>query len=228
VAKILAVVASSAELPSGQPTGYWLEELAAPYHRFTAAGFEVDIASPRGGPVSHDPASELEDFITDEGRALLRDAVARSKLAATSAVEEVNAADYAAVFLVGGVPAAKDFDAHGPLDALLGAMLRERRPVAGVCHGVVGLTSVRGADGELAAKDHPMTGFSHEEEVALGLLPVVAVVPEARLRSIGARYEKAAEPFGACVAEGPLFITGQNPASAGPAAEALLGRLGTA
>jgi len=225
VAKILAVVASTNELPTGEPTGYWLEELAAPYRRFVTAGLEVDIASPAGGAVSHDPASELDDFITDDGRGLLRDANALGKLAATIPLSEVKAEAYDAVFLVGGVPAAKDFDANPHLNALLSDMLRDARPVAAVCHGVVGLTTVCTAAGELAAKDHAMTGFSHEEEVAPGLLPVVAVVPEVRLRSIGAQYVKAAEPFGACVAEGPLFVTGQNPASAGPAADSVLARM---
>lgn len=225
MATILAVVASTFELLSGQPTGYWLEELAAPYYRFARAGYRVAIASPNGGPVSHDPASELDDFITDDGRALLADAVGRARLEATIPLGAVSPLDYAAAFLVGGVPAASDFDANPDLDALLNALVVEGRPVAAVCHGVVGLTSIKTATGDLAAKGQLMTGFSHEEEVALGLLPVVAVVPEARLRRVGARYIKAAEPFAACVAEGPLFITGQNPASAGPVADALLERL---
>lgn len=228
MAKILAVVASTDRLPTGDPTGFWLEELAAPYLRFVAAGYEVDIASPAGGPVTHDPASELDAFITDDGRALLANDAVQTRLKSTMSVAEADAADYAAIFLVGGVPAAADFDGHPALNALLARLLERGKVVSAVCHGVVGLTSVKGKNGRLAALDHPMTGFSHDEEVALGLLPVVAVVPETRMKDIGAVYSKAAEPFAAYVAEGPLFITGQNPASAGPAAEAVIARLQSA
>ncbi|HLZ82304.1 MAG TPA: type 1 glutamine amidotransferase domain-containing protein [Caulobacteraceae bacterium] len=225
MARILAVVASTMALPSGQPTGFWLEELAAPYLRFVAAGHEVDIASPAGGSVSHDPASELEAFLTDDGRAFLDRDEAKAKLAASLRISAVDADNYAAVFLVGGVPAASDFDANPALNALLGKLVDRGKVVSGVCHGVVGLTSLKMADGGLAATNEPMTGFSHDEEVALNLLDVVSVVPQARLRAIGADYRKAAEPFGVCVVEGSLFITGQNPASAGPAAEAVIARL---
>ena len=227
MARLLAVVASTMALPSGQPTGFWLEELAAPYLRFVAAGLEVDIASPAGGPVTHDPASESEAFITEDGRTFLARDDARAKLAATLPLSEARAPDYAAIFLVGGIPAAVDFDGDATLNGLLADLLSRGKVISGVCHGVVGLTSLKTADGALAASNHPMTGFSYDEEVALGLLDVVAVVPERRLKEIGAQYAKAAEPFGVCVAQGPLFITGQNPASAGPAAEAVIARLPT-
>lgn len=228
MAKILAVVASTNVLPSGGPTGFWLEELAAPYLRFARAGYDVDIASPAGGAVSHDPASELDAFITDDGRALLADQTVQVKLQTTLPIASLNAADYVAIFLVGGVPAASDFDANPALNSLLSSLIEDGKVVSGVCHGVVGLTSVLARGGGLAAQDHPMTGFSHDEEVALDLLSVVAVVPEVRLKAVGASYSKAAEPFGVCVAEGPIFITGQNPASAGPAADAVIARLQSA
>ena len=88
------------------------------------------------------------------------------------------------------------------------------------------MTSARGPDGTLLARGHPMTGFSRLEEELFNLLDVVAVVPEDRLRSVGSVYRCADVAFGVCVAEGPLFVTGQNPASAGPAAAALIARIG--
>jgi putative intracellular protease/amidase len=223
--KILAVVASTSILPNGAPTGFWLEELAAPYLRFRAAGYEVDITSVSGGAVKHDPSSEQQAFVTEDGQALLANGSVRAKLKETLSVASVNVADYAAVFLVGGVPAALDFDGKPALNNLLSAFIEQGKVVSAVCHGVIGLTTVRTKKGVLAAEGHPMTGFSYAEEVALDLLPVVAAVPEERLTMIGASYRKAAQPFGVCVVEGPLFITGQNPASAGPVADAVLTRL---
>lgn len=225
MSKIIVVVASTRTLANGKPTGYTLEELAAPYVRFRREGYEVDIASPAGGPVTHDPAYESGPFLTDDGRALLADRSVRAKLANTIALGAVDASAYDAIFLVGGVPAAKDFDANPELQHLLARMLARGRPIGAVCHGVVGLTSLASEGGRLAALGHPMTGFSYDEEVAADLLDVVAVVPEKRLRAVGADYRKATELWGVCVVEGRYFITGQNPASAGPTAEALIARI---
>jgi putative intracellular protease/amidase len=223
--RILAVVASTQTLPSGGPTGYTLEELAAPYVRFRRAGFEVDIASPKGGAVTHDPAFDSGVFLTEDGQALLDDEDAMTNLAHTIALSDVESSRYDAVFLVGGVPAAGDFDANPALDQVLSAVFERGGALAAVCHGVVGLTGLTTANGALIAQGQPMTAFSLDEEIAANLVDEVAVVPETRLREIGAHYSKAAELWGVCVVEGPHFITGQNPASAGGTAEALLRKL---
>ena len=223
--RILAVVSSVPKLPSGQPAGFTLEELAAPYQRFREAGFAVDIASPAGGVVSHDPAYASGVFLSNDGVAFLTDAHAQSKIADTIPLKEVKTELYDAVFLVGGAAAAGDFDANPELNFVLSAIASRGGTIAAICHGVVGLTNLLDAQGVLLAKGHPMTGFSLDEEVAANLIDEVAVVPEERLRAIGALYTKAPELWGACVVEGPLFITGQNPASAKGLAEAVINRL---
>ncbi|MES1952908.1 ThiJ/PfpI domain-containing protein, partial [Salinisphaera sp. S4-8] len=43
---------------TGKPTGFWLEEFAAPYYVFIDAGAEVALASPAGGQPPVDPASD--------------------------------------------------------------------------------------------------------------------------------------------------------------------------
>jgi putative intracellular protease/amidase len=225
MSNVLCLVASTSVLPAGAATGFWLEELAAPYARFKAAGHEVEIGSVMGGRAAPDPASLQTPFLTRDGEAFLADRAAMAQLEETLPLSAL-AEDYAAVFLVGGVPAALDFNHNPMLDRLIATMVRQHKPVAAVCHGVVGLTSATGPDGTLLAKGHPMTGFSRLEEELFNLLDVVAVVPEDRLRSVGAVYRCADVAFGICVAEGPLFVTGQNPASAGPAAAALIARIG--
>lgn len=223
--RILVVVPSTQTLASGKPTGYTLEELAAPYVRFRQAGLEVEIASPKGGPVAHDPAFERGVFLTEDGVTLLGDAEAQAKLADTIALRDVDASRFDAVFLVGGVPAALDFNANPALNQLLSAVFQHGGALAAVCHGVVGLADVTTADGALVAKGHPMTAFSLEEELAANLVDEVAVVPETRVREIGAEYRKSEELWGVCVVEGPHLITGQNPASAAGTAEALVRKL---
>ena len=48
--KILIVLTSHDKLgETGKKTGFWLEELAAPYYVFRDAGAEITLASPLGG-----------------------------------------------------------------------------------------------------------------------------------------------------------------------------------
>ena len=46
--KVLIVLTSHDELgDTGRKTGFWLEELAAPYYEFKDAGAQITLASPR-------------------------------------------------------------------------------------------------------------------------------------------------------------------------------------
>ena len=56
--KILMVLTSHDKLGStGQNTGFWLEEFAAPYYVFKDAGAKITLASPLGGQPPIDPKS---------------------------------------------------------------------------------------------------------------------------------------------------------------------------
>jgi putative intracellular protease/amidase len=58
--KILIVLTSHNQLGNtGKKTGFWLEELAAPYYTFIDSGAEVTLASPQGGQPPLDPKSNL-------------------------------------------------------------------------------------------------------------------------------------------------------------------------
>ncbi|MET4795832.1 putative intracellular protease/amidase [Bradyrhizobium japonicum] len=48
--KVLMVITSHDQLGNtGRKTGFWLEELAAPYYVFKDSGAEITLASPKGG-----------------------------------------------------------------------------------------------------------------------------------------------------------------------------------
>ena len=68
------------------------------------------------------------------------------------------------------------------------------------------------------------TGFANSEERAAGLIDVVPFLVEDMLKAHGGQYSQAADWQVHVVVDGGL-ITGQNPASSGPAALALLQRL---
>ncbi|MBB3398064.1 putative intracellular protease/amidase [Rhizobium sp. BK060] len=57
--KILMVLTSHDQLGNtGKPTGFWLEEFAAPYYVFKDAGADITLASPKGGQPPIDPKSD--------------------------------------------------------------------------------------------------------------------------------------------------------------------------
>jgi putative intracellular protease/amidase len=220
--KILLVLTSHGQLGNtGKPTGFWLEELAAPYYVFKDAGAEVLLASPKGGLPPLDPKSDEPDAQTEATRRFRADREAMEALASTTPLASVNADDFDAVFYPGG---------HGPLwdlaesqdsRTLIETTLAAGKPVAAVCHAPGVLRHVQAADGTPLVKGKRVTGFTNSEEAAVGLTKVVPFLVEDMLKANGGQYSKGADWQSHVVTDG-LLVTGQNPASSADGAEALL------
>lgn len=220
--KILLIVTSHDRLGTTQePTGFWLEELAAPYQEFSAAGAQVDIASPRGGKAPADPRSVKEP--SEASRAFLADPEAMKKLEHTLVLEEVKE-PYDAYFVVGGHGVMWDLAVHTPLQRLLASGYARGGVVAAVCHGPAALVGVKGSDGRPLVAGKRVAGFSNEEEVAAKLDKVVPFALETRLRELGGRYERGPMWGSFAVRDGRL-VTGQNPASSVAVAREVLAAL---
>ena len=219
--KILMVLTSHDQLgATGRKTGFWLEEFAAPYYVFLAAGAEITVASPKGGSPPVDPASSAEAARTADTRRLEADDVAKALLLHTVRLADVKASDFQAVFYAGG---------HGPLwdlavdrasIALIEAFYTAGKPVAAVCHGPGVLRHVM-IDGQPLVKGKRVTGFSDTEEAAVGLTDVVPFRLEDELKRLGGLYEKVSDWHSFAIVDERL-ITGQNPASSRAVADALI------
>jgi putative intracellular protease/amidase len=206
---------------SGQGTGAWLEELTQAYYTVADGGFQVDIASPRGGKAPLDPASCAPPWLSEAGKRLLDDAAAMGKMQDTKALASVDPDRYRGVYLVGGAGAVWDMPNSAALGDIISKVLAAGRPVAAVCHGAAGLASARTAEGEPLVKGRRVTAFSNVEEEQVGYVPLLPLLPESLLRSLGADYS-CAEPWTECVVTDGMLLTGQNPASAAALARALL------
>ncbi|MFL9962852.1 type 1 glutamine amidotransferase domain-containing protein [Paraburkholderia sediminicola] len=219
---ILVVLTSHDQLgDTGKKTGFWLEELAAPYYVFKDAGVALTLASPKGGRPPLDPKSDA----TDATRRFGNDPQAQAALANTARLATLAAADYDALFYPGG---------HGPLwdladdthsIGLIEAFHASGKPVGAVCHAPAALRHAKTPDGVPLVRDKPVTGFSNSEEAAVGLTEVVPFLVEEMLKKNGGRYSKGPDWQSHVVVAGTL-ITGQNPASSEAAARALLTKLG--
>jgi putative intracellular protease/amidase len=222
---ILMVLTSHDQLgDTGTQTGFWLEEFAAPYYVFIDAGMQVTLASPMGGQPPVDPKSDEPSAQTESTRRFKHDAGAQQILSATRRLRDMRASDFDAVFFPGGHGPLWDLanDAHAA--ALIESMLSGGKPVAAVCHAPGILRDVKGKNGEPIVQGKKVTGFSNSEEAASGLTKVVPFLLEDMLKSNGATYMRA-DDWQAYVVTDGMLITGQNPASSRPAAEAVLARL---
>src|ERR1700761_8058288 len=97
--KVLMVLTSHDKLgDTGRKTGFWLEELAAPYYVFKDAGADVVLASPKGGKPPLDPKSNEPGFQTDQTRRFEADAEAGAALSSTVRLDAVGHDGFDAVF----------------------------------------------------------------------------------------------------------------------------------
>lgn len=204
------VVTSHAKLGStSEPTGFWLEELAAPYRQFADFGAEIQIASPKGGHPPADPRSEEDP--PKSVQAFLSDRAAIERLNDTARIEDLTA-DYDAYFVVGGHGAMWDLSENAALGALLSTAFESKRVIAAVCHGPAALINVRLSNGSYLVSGKRVCSFTNQEEAAVGLDSVVPFALETVLRQRGARFESGPLWSTYAVRDGNL-VTGQNPAS---------------
>ncbi|KAB0641254.1 dimethylallyltransferase [Burkholderia stagnalis] len=220
--KLLFVLTSHDTLGStGEKTGFWLEEFAAPYYVLKDAGADITLASIAGGQPPLDPKSADAAFQTDATRRFDADAAARAALAATHKLSDVSIDDFDAVFYPGGHGPLWDLAEDADSIALIERAVATAKPVAAVCHAPGVLRHVKAPDGKPLVAGKSVTGFSNSEEELVGLTNVVPFLVEDELKANGGRYSKTNdwEPY---VAIDGLLITGQNPASSELAAKALL------
>jgi len=220
--KVLIVLTSHDQLGNtGKKTGFWLEELAAPYYVFKDAGAEITLASPKGGQPPLDPMSDEPANQTETTHRFSADKAAKAQLAETVRLDSVKQEDFDTVFYPGG---------HGPMwdlaeDVssidLIQSFVAAGKTIALVCHAPGALHRVKNPDGTPFVEGRHVTGFTNGEEEGVGLTKVVPFLVEDELLSLGAVYSKVKD-WGVHLAVDGKLITGQNPASSGPAASRLV------
>jgi len=222
---VLFVLTSNDEMGNtGKKTGFWVEEFAAPYYILTDAGYNVTLASPKGGQPPIDPNSDSEDAATEDTKRFDKDKKTQEVLANTKKLEDVNQKDFDAVFYPGGHGLLWDLVENKTSKKLIESFLENNKPISFVCHAPAILKNIQGTDGEALVKGKKVTGFTNGEEEAVQLTDVVPFLIEDMMKEKGADYSKIGdwEPY---ALEDGLLITGQNPASSSKVAKLLMNRL---
>jgi putative intracellular protease/amidase len=226
MAKILIVItgASYWTLKDGSrhPTGYWAEEFVAPYSAFTDAGHDVVVATPHGVVPYVDVMSLRPSFTGSEQKAREEEDVLSKAEELRRPIQLANARleDYDVVYYPGGHGPMEDLAFDADSGRLLAQALASGKPLGVVCHAPAAMLATR-RNGRSPFAGYHVTGFTNDEETAVGLASKAPWLMEDAVRSLGVQFSRGEiwKPY--IVVDRNLY-TGQNPASSGPLAQEIL------
>jgi len=196
------------------PTGLWLSELSHAYDIFAERGFAQTIVSPAGGRSPLEPRSLRFPNLDGSARSWREDPERMALLEDTAAPDEIDSADYDAIYFTGGHGVMFDFPGSEGLQRITREIYERGGVVGAVCHGYCGLLETRLSDGSHLVAGRDLTGFSWREEVLARVDKLVPYDVEAQMKERGARYSKALLPFVSNTVVDGRLVTGQNPGSA--------------
>lgn len=196
------------------PTGLWLSELTHAWHVFEKAGFEQTLVSPQGGSVPLEPRALKFPNYDKTAKAWRADPTRMALLENTVSPEQIDPADYDAIYFTGGHAVMYDFPDSEGLQRITRDIYERGGIVSSVCHGYCGLLNTKLSDGTYLIAGKHMTGFAWREEELAKVDQLVPYNAEDEAKKRGALYEKARLPFVSNVVVDGNLVTGQNPGSA--------------
>jgi putative intracellular protease/amidase len=232
--KILMVVANpSVATTTGWPVGFWASELTHPYYEFTEVGYEVTIASPKGGRVEldaysdprHESGYSAHDLIS---MGFLSTPKLVALLETTKQISDVNLEEYDAIVVAGGQSPMFTFPQETTLHKLLSQFYDAEKITAALCHGVCALLYTRLSNGKNLIEGKTITGFSNVEEDFVDNLMKQKVMPfriEDEAKKRGANYISAGLWKEFAIRDGRL-VTGQQQYSGAAVARLVIKALG--
>jgi putative intracellular protease/amidase len=196
------------------PTGLWLSELTHAWHVFAERGFEQTLVSPAGGAVPLEPRALKFPSYDRTARAWRADPAKMALLEHTESPDQIESADYDAIYFTGGHAVMYDFPDSEGLQRITREIYERGGIVSSVCHGYCGLLNTRLSDGSYLIAGRRMTGFAWQEEVLARVDKLVPYDAEEEAKRRGALYQKARLPFVSYTVVDGNLVTGQNPGSA--------------
>lgn len=221
--KVLIILSSQSQLGSSEiKTGIWLPDLTQPYYALMNSGYDVDLASPKGGAIPVEPKSDprnLNSMIPGDllTRGFVSDNASVDKLNASLKLKDIDVKNYAGVLIAGGMAAMYDLSDSEDLRRVLKDFWAQNKPIAAVHYGVYGLLNMTTPNGKQALRGIELTAVSKLEEQKwaellgwkLALLTPKGFLQD-QLKKQGAGY-KSGPPFSSFVFVGAEkhLLTGQ-------------------
>ncbi|MDP9077694.1 MAG: type 1 glutamine amidotransferase domain-containing protein [Bacteroidota bacterium] len=195
---------------------FWLAELTHPYWNLSERGHEIQVASPLGGKINPDPASnpyaegswEKDDIVS---KGFLSDPTLVAIMESTLVLKDVDLTSFDAVHVVGGGGACFDLYPNDDVKRALEYFWNADKFVGTICHGSIVLGNIPDL-----VKGKPATGYSRAEDALIEEvfgLNFIPNFPQPIMEAAGIVYE-CVEPAGVHVVVTGKLITGQNQQSA--------------
>jgi putative intracellular protease/amidase len=233
--RVLVLVSDSAVSgQTGWKIGFWWEELTHSYREFIEAGYDVVIASPKGGRLEGDALSDPRDerrLSADDLFSLgfINSPEHMALLEAVPALSEVDISGFDAVFLVGGEGPMYTFVDNPGVQALVRAFYEAGKVTAVICHATSVLLRTTLSSGELLVKGKTWTGFANSEEDFSNDFVGQTLQPfriEDEARKLEGTNFIVQGPYAAHAVRDGHLITGQQQASAAATARLVVEALG--
>jgi len=216
--KVLMVISNPAvSTTTGWPVGFWAAELTHAYKLFTDNGYDITIASPKGGKVEVDALSDSRDssgYSKDDTISLkfLQDKSFMNLLENTKKVSDFSSGDFdAIVVVVVGQGPMFTFKQQTDLQNKFLEFYNKGKVSAASCHETSLLLYLEDKDGNPLIQGKNMTGFTDKDEDFSDKYVGKKAMPfriEDEAKKLGTEFKKtnAFEPF--AIKDGNL-ITGQ-------------------
>ncbi|MFC7371937.1 type 1 glutamine amidotransferase domain-containing protein [Fictibacillus iocasae] len=215
---ILMVVTTADKMNEDHATGLWLSEFGEAYVEFAKQGYNITVASPKGGKAPVDDRS-LEGEVPQE----IQDTA--KHLENTLKLDDIqDTSKFDAIFMPGGHGTMFDLPENGKLQKLIRDMYEAEKIVAAVCHGPAGLVGVTLSDGTPLVAGKTVATFTDAEERETTLDQFMPFLLETRLRELGANVV-VKENWSSHIQVDGNLITGQNPQSTVAVAETVVSQL---
>lgn len=231
--KILIIAANpTVSTTTGWPVGFWVSEVAHPYKVFTKSGYEVTIASPKGGKLKMDALSNPNDasgysaWDVVSKEILDKDDFAE-KINNTPPISQLNQDDYDSIVVAGGQAPMFNFEEDHELHTFFSSFYETGKVTAALCHGTAILRYAKDSQGNLLVKGKKVTGFTNGEEDDADQAAQTKVMPwriEDELTKLGADFKKTDNWQPYVVVDGNL-VTGQQNMSGEAVAQEIIKQL---
>lgn len=206
------------------PAANHFEEIVMAYDVFVNHGYRVDIVSPEGGAI---PIDYVNTSIPIQKK-YLYDENFMNKLERTYRPEELNFADYAAVYYSGGGAAMFGVAENRAIQKLVVSIYENNGLVSAVCHGTAGLVYLAGNDGKSLLDGKNITGFPDAFERKDR--PYYATFPfkmDQAVQAAGAHFKYSPNWGDKFYIRDGRLITGQDPSSSSLVAKEIVEYLKT-
>src|SRR5581483_10749308 len=210
------------------PTGFWAEEFVEPHRIFSAAGWDITIATPGGLAPTVDRLSlGLAGGLPAKTRSLKAYLEDHTELLDNpKAITDVDPTDYDVVFYPGGHGPMEDLAEDPASGQILTTTMRSGTLLALLCHAPAAAFAARNDDASWPFAGYRMTGLSNREESLNRFSRKAKWLLQDRLVAQGADYVKGPVPFGPFVTSDRNLFTGQNPTSSATLARRLVAKVG--